>query len=173
LIARARHLVERFLGSLRPRPLDADDVALVEGILAPAELECWRRLGPADRVESVATARAANGALGRDGDDRWVAAALLHDVGKSETGFGPFRRAAATTVAIAFGERRVRQWPNAIGRYVDHDEVGSRVLARAGARREAVEWAAIHHRPALWPGAGVPIGICRILAEADGEPHGL
>jgi len=173
LIARARHLVTRFVGSLRPRPLGAHDISLVEGILAPAELECWRRLGPADRVESVATARAAQAALGPDGDNRWVAAALLHDVGKSETGLGPFRRAAATTVAIAFGERRVRRWPNAIGRYVDHDEVGSRALAQAGARREAVEWAAIHHRPALWPGSGVPIGICRILAAADGETQGL
>jgi hypothetical protein len=173
LTARARHLVTRFVGSLRPPPLDAYDVALVERVLTPAELACWRRLGPADRVESVATARAALDALGPDGEDRWVAAALLHDVGKCETQLGPFRRAAATTVAIAFGERRARQWQNAIGRYVDHDEVGSRVLKAAGARREAVEWAAIHHRPALWPGSRVPPRICRILAAADGEPQGL
>ena len=171
MIARVRHLVTRFFGSLRPRPLTADDVRLVERTLTPAELECWQQLGPADRAESVTTARAAIAALGSDADDRWVAAALLHDVGKTATGFGPFRRAAATTIAIVVGERRVRRWSNPVGRYVDHDDEGSHLLERAGARREAVEWAAIHHRSALWPGSAVPIEICHVLAAADGEPQ--
>lgn len=171
MIARFRHLVTRFFGSLRPRPLDADDLALVSRSLTAAELGCWERLGPADRVESVMTARATTAALGPAADDRWIAAALLHDVGKTETGLGPFRRAAATTVAIVLGERRVRRWENAIGRYVDHDERGARLLERAGARREAVEWAAIHHRPDRWPGSGVPLELCRVLAAADGEPE--
>ena len=171
MIARLRHLVTRFFTSLRPRPLGADDIALVRRTLTPAELACWERLGPADRVESVTTARATALALGSAPDDRWLAAALLHDVGKTETDFGPFRRAGATAVAIAFGENRVRRWPNAIGRYVDHDERGARLLEGAGARREAVEWAAIHHRPGRWPGAVVPIEMCQVLAAADGEPQ--
>jgi putative nucleotidyltransferase with HDIG domain len=171
LIAKVRHLVTRFFGSLRPRTLDASETALVERTLTPAELECWRRLGAADRVESVTTARAAIEELGPDADDRWIAAALLHDVGKTATGLGPFRRAAATSIAIVAGERRVRRWPNAIGRYVDHDEEGARLLERAGARREAVEWAAIHHRRARWSGSVVPVEICQVLATADGEPQ--
>lgn len=169
MIAKVRHLVARFFGSLRPRPLTANDVGLVERTLTPAELACWQRLGLADRAESVATARAAMAELGAGADDRWVAAALLHDVGKTATRLGPFRRAGATTIAIAVGERRVRRWSNSIGRYVDHDEEGARLLDRAGARREAVEWAAIHHRSALWPGSTVPVEICRLLAAADGE----
>ena len=171
MIARFRHLIQRFFGSLRPRPLDADDLSFVRRTLTPTELACWERLGPADRVESVTTARAAVLALGPDADERWTAAALLHDVGKTETRFGPFRRSAATAVAIVVGERRVRAWPNAIGRYVDHDERGARLLEGAGARREAVEWAAIHHRPGRWPGSAVPTGICQVLAAADGEPQ--
>jgi putative nucleotidyltransferase with HDIG domain len=171
LIARFRHLVARFFGSLRPRPLDAQDVAFVERTLTPAELACWERLGPADRVESLTTARAAALALGAGVEDRWVAAALLHDVGKTETGLGPFGRSGATAVAIVFGGRSVRRWPNAIGRYVDHDERGARLLEQAGARREAVEWAAIHHRPARWRGSGLPMEICQVLAAADGEPQ--
>jgi putative nucleotidyltransferase with HDIG domain len=171
LIARIRHLVTRFFGSLRPGHLDADDTALVERTLTSAELECWQRLGPADRAESVTTARAAIAQLGSGADDRWVAAALLHDVGKAATRFGPVRRAVATTIAIAVGEGRVRRWRNAIGRYVSHDDEGARLLEQAGARREAVEWAAIHHRAALWPGSAVPIEICQVLATADGEPQ--
>jgi hypothetical protein len=171
LIAKIRHLVTRFFGSLRPRPLGADDLAFVQQKLTPAEYACWQRLAPADRVESLTTARAASVALGPGGDDRWVAAALLHDVGKAETRFGPFRRAGATAVVIVVGERRVRAWPNAIGRYVDHDERGARLLQQAGARREAVEWAAIHHRPARWAESSIPIEICQVLAAADGEPQ--
>ena len=144
---------------------------LVEKTLTPAELACWRRLGPADAVESVTTARATAVALGPGADDRWIAAALLHDLGKTDTGLGPFRRAGATALAIALGERRVRRWPNAIGRYVDHDHLGARLLERAGARREAVEWAAIHHRPTLWAASAVPIEVCQVLAAADGEPQ--
>jgi hypothetical protein len=171
VIARLRHLVTRFFGSLRPRPVRADDLAFVQRTLTPAELACWERLGPADRVESVATGRTAAQTLGADGHGPWVAAALLHDVGKTEIRFGPFRRAGATAVAIALGEQRVRRWPNAVGRYVDHDERGARLLERAGARREAVEWAAIHHRPARWAGSPVPMEICQVLAAADGEPQ--
>ncbi len=173
MIARLRHLVSRFFGSLRPRPLAPDDLAFVRAALTPAELACWERLGPADRVESVTTAREAGRELGPGADERWIAAALLHDVGKTETRFGPFRRAGATAVAIVVGERRVRRWGNAIGRYVDHDERGARLLEQAGARREAVEWAAIHHRPARWPGSAVPPEMCRVLAAADGEPSRL
>jgi putative nucleotidyltransferase with HDIG domain len=170
VIARSRHLVTRFFGSLRPRALDADELALVQRTLTPPELASWQQLGPADRLESVTTARSAAAELG-PADERWVAAALLHDVGKTETRLGPFRRAGATVVGIAFGERRVRRWSNAIGRYVDHDERGARLLERAGARREAVEWAAIHHRPDRWPDSAVPLAICRVLAAADGEPR--
>jgi hypothetical protein len=173
LNARARHLVTRFLGSLRPRSLDVHDLAIVERVLTAPELACWQRLGPADRAESVATARNARAAIGPEADECWVAAALLHDVGKAETGIGPFRRAGATTIAIVLGDHRVRSWPNALGRYVDHDERGAQALERAGARREAVTWAAVHHRPALWPGSNLPIEICRILAAADGEPQGM
>jgi hypothetical protein len=146
-------------------------LVFVERTLTPGELACWQRLGPADRVEALTTAHGASVALGPGADGRWVAAALLHDVGKVETGLGPFRRAGATAVAIVFGERRVRRWPNAIGRYVDHDALGARLPEQAGARREAVEWAAIHHRPALWAESSIPIEICQVLAAADGEPQ--
>ena len=168
---RARHLATRFFGSIRVRPLAAADIDLVHDALLAPERECWERLGPADRAESVATARAAIAALEPPADSRWVAAALLHDVGKAESRLGPVARAGATVVATVAGPRRVRGWNNAIGRYLDHDELGSARLREAGARREAVEWAAVHHRPGLWPQTGIPPEVCRILAAADGEPE--
>ncbi len=111
-------------------------------------------------------------ALGPDADPRWIAAALLHDVGKTETRLGPFGRSAATVIAAVGGHRRVRRWSNPVGRYVDHDELGAQLLQAAGARPEAVIWARTHHRSDLWSTATVPLvplPVCKILALADGE----
>jgi putative nucleotidyltransferase with HDIG domain len=165
-MTRAGHLVGRFVGSLRPRRLDDADLGLVRSVLRPGELACWERLGRADRAESVATARA----LGPDAEPTWVAAALLHDVGKAETTFGPFRRAAAAAIAMVAGSRRARSWANGVGRYVTHDELGAARLRAAGARPEVVAWAAVHHRPDRWPATGIAPEICKQLAAADGEP---
>ena len=160
--------------SLRPRPLDAADLAFVRGTLQPAELACWERLGPADRAESVATgARRARGALGADADPRWVAAALLHDVGKAETGLGPFGRSVATVVAAG---RRARAGP---GRWTGRGRAlrqprRAGCAAAAGGRRPAGGGRvgrAPTTGPTLWPATGIPPAICEILAAADGEPR--
>lgn len=169
-MTRAGHLARRFVGSLRPRPLGAADLTLVHDALHAEEFACWARLGPADRAESVATARAALAALGPDAaDPRWVAVALLHDVGKAETALGPLRRSAATVAGVVAGPARGRKWANWVGRYLDHDELGAARLRSAGARTEASAWAAAHHRPERWPATGIPARICKILAAADGE----
>lgn len=172
-MTRVGHLVRRFAASLRPRPPAAVDLEFVQRTLSAGELSVWERLGPADRAESVATARAAQAALGPNGEPQWIAAALLHDVGKSDTRLGPFGRSAATVIAVVAGHRRVRGWSNSVGRYVNHDELGAQKLQAAGSRPEAVIWARTHHRPDLWSTAAValvPLEIARILAAADGEP---
>ena len=52
--------------------------------------------------------------LGSDGypppADPVVAAALLHDVGKIESGIGTWARAAVTIVAMVIGRGRVAAW---------------------------------------------------------------
>jgi putative nucleotidyltransferase with HDIG domain len=169
-MTRARHLAARFAGSLRARPLDRADLEFVRQSLRPEELACWERLGRADRAESLATARATLEALGPDVDPVWVATALLHDVGKAETRLGSVGRACATVTAGLVGHRRARAWPGKIGRYVNHDELGAQRLRQAGARMEAVAWAAAHHRRPQWVATGIPPEICEILAAADGEP---
>jgi hypothetical protein len=169
-MTRAGHLARRFIGSIRARLLDEADLELVRRSLLPAELVCWEQLGRADRAESVATARAVIQALGPDADPRWLAAALLHDVGKASSKLGVVGRSGATVMATLSGSRRARGWTGAVGRYVNHDELGSDRLRKAGARTEAVVWAAAHHRRELWPGTRIPPEICEILATADGEP---
>jgi hypothetical protein len=168
-MSRVGHLATRFFSSLRAREPDDADIAWVHVVLTPNEFACWNQLSRPDRVESIAVARATASRLGPDADPRWLAAALLHDVGKIDAGLGTFRRAGATLVAGVVSHGRARHFPNRIGRYVSHDDLGAARLEAAGARPEAVAWAAVHHRSERWPPSGMSEEICEILAEADGE----
>lgn len=165
---RFAHLTTRFFTSVRPRPVDEADRTFVELHLTAPELECWQKLEPADKAESVAVAHRVAAALGRDVDERWLAAALLHDVGKSDVDLTPLGRAWATVVGALASHGRARLWPSDVGRYIAHDELGAAQLRAAGARPEVVAWAEAHHRRELWAGTGIPLPVCEALAAADG-----
>jgi hypothetical protein len=170
-VSRLAHLAGRFVTSLRPRRVDDADRVWVQLVLTPAEYDVWDTLGAADRAESVAVGRRAAQALGPDPDARWLAAALLHDVGKAETQLGTVNRALATMVAGVASHGRARHWGNAWGRYIAHDDLGAGRLAAAGpgVRPEAVTWARVHHRREQWTASGLPPDVCEVLAAADGE----
>jgi hypothetical protein len=168
-MSRAGHLAGRFFGSLRPAAVDEPSRVWVRLSLTDAEYGCWEKLGRADQAEAIAVGRRAAAALGPDADPRWVAAALCHDVGKAEVGLGPVRRAGATVLAAVVSHGRARTWPNKVGRYINHDEIGAAMLRVAGARPEVAEWADLHHRPWRWRDAHIPPEICEVLARADGE----
>jgi putative nucleotidyltransferase with HDIG domain len=158
------HLVHRFCSSLVARAPDASAVARVRTILTDAEFACWRAMPRADRAESVATLRSLPPAAAAD--DRWAAAALLHDVGKAASGLGTFGRAVATARGAVFGADRIG---GRAGRYLRHAEIGAVLLHDAGARAEVVEWASAHHDPTRWPIDHIPADVCAALARADGE----
>ena len=178
MTARPGHLVARFFSSLVPLPVRAPDREWVATVLRPEELDLWSRLSLADRRESVGVGRRTEAALaGTDyaGDTRWLAAALLHDVGKLDARFGPVRRAVATAAAAVLGPRVVESWVDKSGfvrrcaLYVFHDQLGADRVKIAGGRPEAVLWAEAHHRPALWDATGIPPDVVVALAAADGE----
>jgi hypothetical protein len=176
--ARPTHLAGRFFSSVVPLPVRAGDRAWVVSVLQPAELELWSRLSLADRRESVAVARRTEAALAGTeyaGDSRWLAAALLHDVGKLDARFGPLRRSLATAVAAVLGRPMVEGWVDKSGfvrrcaLYTFHDQLGGDRVRIAGGRAEAALWAEAHHRPAIWDATGLPAAVVVALASADGE----
>jgi hypothetical protein len=178
MTARPGHLVARFFSSLVPLPVRAPDREWVARVLRPEELDLWSHLSLADRRESVGVARRTEAALaGTDyaGDTRWLAAALLHDVGKLDARFGPVRRTVATAAAAVLGARTVEGWVDKSGfvrrcaLYVFHDQLGADRVKIAGGRAEAALWAEAHHRPAIWDATGIPPEVVVALAAADGE----
>ncbi len=165
---RLAHLTTRFFTSLRPRPIDEADRTFVELHLTPGELSCWEKLEPADKAESVNVAHRLANALGRGVDERWLAAALVHDVGKADVDLTVVGRAWATVVGALVSHGRARLWSSDVGRYIAHDEHGAAQLRAAGARSEVVAWAEAHHRRELWAATGIPRPVCEALAAADG-----
>jgi hypothetical protein len=158
------HLARRFFGSFaRGGPSPADE-AWVSSWLNDGEIRLWSRLSDADRRHAVGVARRTVEMLDASSERAVVAAALLHDVGKLESGFGPFRRAAATLVGKTWGRTRTR---GRTGAYLRHDELGAALLREAGSAPLTVAWAAEHHRPPeQW---SVPATVGRALKDADDD----
>ena len=90
-----------------------------------------------------------------------MAAALLHDVGKVESGIGTFSRVGVTLMAMALGRDRIVaagsdpsqrwRWAQRAGLYLSHDTLGEAMLARAGSDEVTSTWAGEHHLdPRRW-----------------------
>jgi len=161
------HLVRRFLGSLSPVPLKADDDRWATAQLLPGERQLWQRMSRADQKHSVGVARSV--AAETEAARPVVAAALLHDVGKVDADLGTVGRSVATLV----GRRRGARWRDErgirgrIGRYLHHDAIGAALLEDVGADPLTVAWAREHHRPeASWT---VPVEVGRALRDADDD----
>ena len=161
----ASHLVGRFFGSLWPGGPSPGDEEWACSWLVAGEQVLWRRMSGPDRRHAVAVARRAHHG---GGEDRAVmAAALLHDVGKVESGLGPWRRAGATVLAMVLGRERAARSDGRLGRYLRHDRLGAALLAAAGSDPLTVAWAGQHHLPAeRWT---VPRPIGTLLKAADDD----
>jgi hypothetical protein len=170
----ASHLVRRFFGALWPGPPARSDEIWAADVLEPDELLLYRRLPNHDRRHALRSGQRVMIALGPHVESRWVAAAMLHDVGKYDADLSVPGRAIATLVAIAPGGRaRVDRWTKATGfrgrvaLYAQHGELGAEEIRRSGGREECAAWSAAHHHPELWPALGWPPEVVAALDAAD------
>jgi hypothetical protein len=196
-----RHLAERFAGAVSPAgPAPADEEWALARLL-PGERELWRRMSGPDRRHAVGVARdtlrlldddAAETRMGGEAPaggearvaghipaaEREVAAsALLHDVGKVESGLGTFSRVGVTLAALAVGRDRLTRpapagasearWRTRVRAYLVHDRLGADMLRQAGSAPLTVAWAAEHHLdPSRWT---VDRRLGKALKAADGD----
>jgi hypothetical protein len=167
------HLARRFFGSLLPGGPSADDQAWVDEQLLPSERALFARMPGPDRRHAAGVAREVQRALGPEATRPVLAAALLHDVGKIESGLRTYGRVVATVSGKVAGPemahtwRKQRGYARRVGLYLLHADLGGDLLELAGSDPITVAWAREHHRPeSEWT---VPIPIGRVLKAADDD----
>ncbi len=172
------HLAGRFFGALWPAGPGKDDDQWARSQLLPGEVALWERMSGPDQRHAVSVARQAvslvdgSPPVGRE----FIAAALLHDVGKVESGLGTFSRVAVTLAALAVGRRRLvgsassapaKSVRARVGAYLSHDKLGGQLLRAAGSDGFTVAWAEQHHMPKeRWQ---VDARLGEALKTADGD----
>ncbi len=127
----------------------------------------------ADRRHAVGVARRVERALGNEATDPVLAAALLHDVGKTASRLSTYGRVVATLSGKVAGRDMALAWTETrgftrrVGLYLEHPRLGGDMLALAGSDPLTIAWAREHHLPAEdWT---VPDEIARVLKAADDD----
>jgi hypothetical protein len=163
------HLAKRFFGAVDPRGPRPSDDAWALALLLPGEAELWQRMSGPDRRHAIGVARDMSALLAEKPARAVTAAALLHDVGKVESGYGTFSRVAVTLLAMTIGRRRLTgpRAPTRIRLYLTHDRLGGDMLRRAGSEPLTFFWAEQHHLdPSKWT---VERRLADALKAADGD----
>jgi hypothetical protein len=175
---RAWHLTHRFFGAIRPGGPRAVDTEWVATVLTPEELALWTRMPGHDRRHSIGVARRVERTLGSTPyaeQPQWLAAALLHDVGKLDAELGPIRRVGATLAGAVAGRDLADAWSakrgitRRVGLYLRHPEIGATRIRMIGGREEAAKWAAAHHETDPERDSGLPDAVANALREADDD----
>lgn len=174
------HRARRFGRSLVASAPGAEDTEWAHSFLTPDEQRLFDRMPPVDRAHSIGVARGVAshldrvGLAERDAEARWIlAAALTHDVGKSQAELGTYGRVVATLSEAVGGASMARVWADKrgmtrrVGLYLQYPRLGAEMLAVAGSDERVVAWAAQHHEPEeAWT---VPPEAGRLLRDADEE----
>ena len=169
----ASHLVKRFFTSLRPGGPATPDDEWARGHLTYAERGLWDRMSNPDRRHAAGVARRVERALGNEATDPVLAAALLHDVGKTVSGLRTYGRVVATLSAKVAGREMAEAWTQTrgftrrVGLYLEHPRLGGDLLAMAESDPLTEAWTREHHLPeSEWT---VPIDVGRALKDADDD----
>ena len=167
------HLTKRFWFSLNPRKLSEENLDWVRSHLSENEFDYWKKFSTADKQHSFQVARQAASEIGEEGKE-FLAAALLHDIGKLESGFTIFGRVFATLCCSLFPLRKMEKWAQknkGIRRrlidYAKHPELGAKLLKGIGSKEQTITWVLEHHSESeKWE---TPREIAEILSSSDND----
>lgn len=130
VVRRLRHLVRRWRTSLDRSPIADVDLDFVRDVLTDGEFALWTTMALADRRHSIVVARRFVD-LVPSADDAEIAAALLHDVGKSTAPLGTTQRIFATLLEPIV---RLGRWDS----YYRHEAIGLDLCRRVPSRERTV-----------------------------------
>ena len=172
------HWVGRFVTSIRPGRPPAAELTWVSTQLSAEEGVLFGRMSNPDQRHSIAVARRAEPDLVALGLDEGrlraaIAAALLHDVGKSIAGLRTYGRVAATLAGALAGHDMADAWQQTsgftrrVGLYLNYPQLGAELLQLHGSDPWVVAWAAEHHDDPVDRSSEVPDEVAAILRAAD------
>lgn len=159
--------------------LTSQDLAVVQSILTPTQMELFTRLQPAEQAHSLELARR----LMRrgEGDADLLTAALLHDVGKTCQPLRLWERVWIVLGSAAFPRLR-RKWgsvpengasPSFLRRpFVvaeRHPQWGAQLALGAGVSPRAAELISRHQSTPAQPVSGAPDRLLQLLQSVDDE----
>jgi len=116
------HLTKRFVGAATASPLTNAEREMIGAILMPSERRLFDRFGSADQRHALSVLHRFD-ASAPTAPTEARRAALLHDIGKVESGLGTCLRVVAAIVGPRGGRLR---------RYHDHERIGVDLLVAAG-----------------------------------------
>jgi hypothetical protein len=175
--ATLRELAARAIVASRRFRTTPEDVTWAASVLTASERALWDRLPPYEQDHAAQVARRVQRRLASTGhadDDRWVAAALLHDVGKLESDLSRLGRVAGTLASRFVSVATARRWARSatgfrrrIGAYLIHGEIGAKLIRDAGGREEIARWAEVHQGDRDVRTAGLPSAVVDALIASD------
>jgi hypothetical protein len=175
--ATLRELTARAVVASRRLRSTAEDLTWAASVLTDPERALWARLPPYEQDHAVQVARKVERRLAptmHGAEDRWIAAALLHDVGKLESDLSRFERVAGTLASRVVNVATARRWASSargfrrrVGAYLIHGEIGARLIREAGGREEVARWAEVHEGYRDVAGSGLPAAVVEALIASD------
>ena len=165
--------MKRFFGSVLPIGPKQDDAIWASEHLLDGELDIWKKMTRADRRHAAGVARRVERSLGAEATRPILAAALLHDCGKTVSHLSTYGRVVATLSAKLAGHEQAAAWSETsgftrrVGLYLEHPRLGAELLGLAGSAPLTVAWTLEHHLPPEeWT---VPTAIGEVLKAADDD----
>jgi len=147
------HLLRRFFGFLTAKPLSPSDQRHVADLLHPRLSRVFFAQRPEDQRHAFEVQARVQSS------QECTQAALLHDIGKTESGLGAVARSLAT-VCRGIGIPTSGRWSS----YLDHGALGADMLADLEADDLAVAFTRFHPGP---PPSNVERADWRRLEDAD------
>lgn len=148
--------VRQFFAAVTAGHLSEADQGLVERYLSPAQQRLFERMPANDQQHAIAVAHTLLD-RGWDGAEI-VQAALLHDIGKADSGLRLVYRVAIVLLRAAWpaGLKWLAAadagWRRPFHVHLHHPEIGARLAAEAGSASRVVELILLHQSPAASQG---------------------
>jgi putative nucleotidyltransferase with HDIG domain len=172
---RVAYRLGQFWQLIHPSPLPAEVWREIGAVLAPAEVELFRRFSAGDRQHSYRVMRLLRAA--GDEEPALLAAALLHDVGKTRLRNRLWERVLGTLgeqffpqIVGKWGSSSARGWRRPFAVRVQHAEWGAEMAEEAGSSPLVVSLIRRHQEKELGHLDAGLAGLLRRLQWAD-EQH--